>query len=839
VIKTPIATRRRCFIALITALSLFAAKIPSAAADEQSGERASSPAQKAAEKATGQWQKTGWPMIQRFCIECHNADYQEAEVDLSLLENLDGTDSASASMQRVLEMVRFGAMPPDDADLPSEGERKELVSAIDNALFSVVCDMRPRPGKVTARRLNRAEYNHTVRDLFGMDLQPADKFPSDEVGAGFDNNGDVLSLSPMQIEKYLAAADEVSRAVLVDPASMPYVESSVPPDQILIHGDTKTGRFNGRFLAPDAMAWVNITVPVDGEYEIRVRGGNASKGKRKTNVAVYDEKGVLVELDDLEYYGGSGRSDSFRFRVQLTQGEHRFAMEPLEEKPDGLEVGKTYSKKYDKFPSKMVRDAKERRKRPLKPDDDIRASKFPFMIREVEFEGPKEIPDSMFPPSQWKIVRRPAKMNDGVLSEVDIAARECLKPLMRRAFRAPITDADVEPYVQLVEKMSQRTGSFYRGMQVAVSAILVSPRFLFRVETPPDGWLEKHNDEDSVPLTQHQLATRLSYFLWSSTPDDRLLDEADRGRLSEKTLDKVVRRLLADPRSEALSSQFASQWLGLRNLAEHEADTKETFKDFDPKLITAMSRETEMLFMHMVRQNRPVGEMLTADYTFLNTSLAKHYDLKHRSSDFEKVSLQGTPRRGILAHASMLTLTSNPTRTSPVKRGKWILENVLGTPPPDPPANVPELDDAKAAAENASLREQMQIHRESPTCSSCHRVMDQLGFGLEEFDAIGRYRTMEGKQAVDASGVLPGGREFNGAAELSDVLGKTERGAFAHTVAERLLTFAIGRELSPSDRCVVDEIVAKTRKNDHRFVDIILAVVKSRPFQFYDWQPPE
>ena len=792
------------------------------------------------QQATSQWKKNGWPMIQRFCIDCHNQDYQEAEVDLSELEHLDATDSASASMQRVLEMVRFGAMPPDDAELPTDAERKDLVRSIDTALYSVVCDVRPRPGKVTARRLNRAEYNNTIRDLFGMDLRPADKFPSDEVGAGFDNNGDVLSLSPMQIEKYLAAAESVSRKVIIDPATLPRMEQDIAPDQILVHGGTKTGSFNGRFLAPDAFAWVDVTVPVKGEYEIRVRGGNSSKGKPKTNVAVYNEKGILVELDDLEYYGGSGRSDSFRFRVNLEKGKHRFAMEPLEEKPDGLEIGKTYSRRYDTLDKKIVRDAHERRKHPLKPDRDLNRSEFPFMFRGLEIEGPIKTPQHLLPASQSQIILRTAQYSRGKWTKVDEAATKSLKPLMRRAFRIPINDEEVKPYAELVQKLCDRGESYYRGMQVAVSAILVSPRFLFRVETPPDDWHGTRDDDDmSVPLTQHQLATRLSYFLWSSTPDDWLLNEADKKRLKDKNLEHAVRRMLNDPKSKSLASEFASQWLGLRNLAEHEADTAKTFQDFDPKLINAMSRETEMLFMHMVRQNRPVGEMLTADYTFLNSDLARHYGIEHESDDFQKVSLEDSPRRGILAHGSMLTLTSNPTRTSPVKRGKWILENVLGTPPPDPPANVPELDEAKVADENASLREQMELHRESPACSSCHRVMDQLGFGLEEFDAIGRYRKMDGKLPVDASGVLPGGREFNGAAQLSALLGKTEREAFARTVTERLLTFATGRELTPSDRCVVDEIVLKTKKNDHRLVELILAVVQSRPFQYYDWQEPD
>jgi hypothetical protein len=293
--------------------------------------------------------------------------------------------------------------------------------------------------------------------------------------------------------------------------------------------------------------------------------------------------------------------------------------------------------------------------------------------------------------------------------------------------------------------------------------------------------------------------------------------------------------MLADHKSDALARQFAAQWLGLRNLEVHEADT-DRFKSFTPALRQAMARETELVFMHAVRSNQPVAQLLTSDYTFVNGQLASHYGIAGvKGSGFQKVSLKETPRRGVLSHASVLTLTSNPVRTSPVKRGKWILDNVLGTPPPDPPAGVPELEETRTASASASLREQLEIHRADPACAACHRVMDQLGFGLEQFDAIGRYRDKQGGLAVDASGELPGGRVFNGAAELSQILGETESEAFARTVVRQLMTFALGRELVPSDRCIVDEIVKRTSKQDHRFVNVILEVVNSRPFLYYDW----
>jgi hypothetical protein len=483
--------------------------------------------------------------------------------------------------------------------------------------------------------------------------------------------------------------------------------------------------------------------------------------------------------------------------------------------------------------AKVIKKAFLRQKRPLKPDSGIDESKYRFMVRHIGVSGPKDRLSNEFPPSQHKILRKHAKRRDDKWHDVERAASECLQPLMRRAFREPVTDEEVEPYAQLVSTATERGESYYRGLQIAISAVLISPRFLFRVETPPEDL--KNVDDGTAGLTPHQLATRLSYFLWSSTPDDRLLEDADKGRLTEKTSEQHVRRMLEDSKSEALATQFAAQWLGLRNLEQHEADT-DRFGSFTPSLRRAMCRETELLFMHVLRNNRPVAELLTSDYTFVNGELSSHYGLNEVEGDeFRKVSLKETPRRGLLAHASVLTLTSNPVRTSPVKRGKWILENILGTPPPDPPAGVPELEETKTAKADASLREQMELHRSDPTCAACHRVMDQLGFGLQQYDAIGRYREKDGTSVIDASGEMPGGRVFNGAAELSEMLGKTESEAFARTTVQRLMTFALGRELTPEDRCAVDEIILDTSKQKHRVTDLILAVVQSRQFQFYDW----
>lgn len=805
------------------AVAAFAA--PNGHADEPTGTESA---------AAEHWEKVGWPLLQKFCIDCHNEDNSEAELDLSSFATLDGMDGGAGSMQRVLEMVRFGAMPPEDADLPSDEERKLLTTALDRTLFAVACDQRPRPGKVTARRLNRAEYNNAIRDLFGMELKPADSFPSDEVGAGFDNNSDVLSLSTMQIEKYLNAAEEIASQVLVDPDKLPRLDVETAPDQLFVHGATQTGRFNGRFLAPDAFVWADFEVPVKGEYRMRVYGGSSRKKSKPDWVAVYNQDGVLCGRGTLKYFGGGGSSQRFDFKMNLEAGKQRFFVEPLEEQRE-LKIGETRSQQFAKVDAKIIAAGQRRQREPLKPDRGIDESKHPFMVREVHLEGPSKHPAESYPPSQSQILRKYAKRKDDRWENVEESAIACLQPLMRRAFREPVSKDEVRPYADLVAAATKRGESYFRGLQIAISAVLVSPRFLFRVETPDDD--AKADEDGNVRLTQIQLANRLSFFLWSSAPDEKLLADAERGRLKDKQLENHVRRMIADPRADAMANQFAAQWLGLRNLAEHEADAKR-FASFTPSLRDAMSRETEMLFLHMMRNDRPVGDMLTCDFTFANQELAKHYGLKNFSGDsneFKRVSLNETPRRGLLSHASVLTLTSSPTRTSPVKRGKWVLENILGTPPPEPPPGVPELEETKTAAADASLREQMELHREDPSCAACHRVMDELGFGMEQFDAIGRYRTRDGKLPINASGELPGGRSFDGIAELSDTLGKTEQESFARTFVQRLLTFALGRGLNPSDRCAVDEILTDTSSNQHRIIDLMMAVIESQPFQYYEW----
>ncbi|MEM6468647.1 MAG: DUF1592 domain-containing protein [Planctomycetota bacterium] len=776
------------------------------------------------------WKREGWGLMQTYCIDCHNEEFAEAGLDLSPFESLDNL--SASEIKRVVEMVEFGAMPPEDYDLPETEERKQLVAALEQTMFSATCDLRPKAGKVTARRLNRNEYDNSIRDLFGLDLNPSRNFPSDEVGAGFDNNGDVLSLSPILIEKYLDAAESVSQRVLIDPASLPRLDLDVPGDQLTVYGDVKIGRFSGRFVRPGTFAWLDVNAPVAGDYSATVRGGASEKVEEPISVAVCDESGLLLKVLKFDYYGGGGRAESERLTVELDKGSQRIFFFPIKDSDDSLQ--EEYVPGKTQLTELLAMDPDQARKIIAQRGEFVEPTRFDsdefwFMFRSIQLDGPRKQPRDSFPPKQFELVRQVAPSKRGRYRDVEKYAARNLQPLMRRVFRTEVDFDEVKPYAQLVKQATDEGQSFYRGMQIAISAMLVSPRFLFRVETPPQD--ARANEFGDLPLSQQQIATRLSYFIWSSTPDDRLLDLADRNQLRGETLRQEIERMIRDPRADALAENFASQWLGLRNLDSHEAD-ETRFPGFDDELKESMVKETELLFLHILRKNLSVREFLIADYSFINRRLAEHYGFTVSHEGFQRVNLSGQPRRGLLSHASILTLTSMPTRTSPVLRGKWILENILGTKAPDPPAGVPELEEEAIADANASFRQQLELHRESASCASCHRVMDQLGFGLDDFDAIGKYRTEDGGFAIDSSGALPDGRSFNGGIELSEVLGKTELDAFGETLVERLLTFALGRELNPDDRCTIDEIVGKTGANGYQLSDILSEIVLSRQFLF-------
>jgi hypothetical protein len=633
---------------------------------------------------------------------------------------------------------------------------------------------------------------------------------------------------------------------LVDPATIKKESIELSGERIAIVGQGYTERFYGRLFPKGSLAWVEFDISTRGKHRVQYWGSATSKTPGVQAIAVYDSAGNPIAAHSFKYLGREAW-DHATFDHDFTAGTTRLIFAGIAEVPE--RITDLPSLAIDEvMPKAVIAEGRAQFQKPLRVDSGTDWEAMALVFRRVAIDGPIEIPDGTFPPSQTMILKQTPRHRDGKPVGVDSAAKACLEPLLGKAFRGPVDSSTVDRYVGLVVDATKRGDSYHRGLQDAITAMLVSPQFLFRVELPTAGTVSDSAGE--VRLSDYQLATRLSYFLWSSMPDDELLRLAERQLLGDpKVLEAQVERMLRDPKSRSLAEQFAGQWLGLRNLEGMPRD-EQLFPGYGVDLVGSMVGETRRLFSHVLRNNLPVGELLDADYTFVDERLARHYGLPwpvagaqgaagtdgtgrggqgdSQDDGFRRVSLVDVPRRGVLNHASVLTLTSYPTRTSPVLRGKWILESILGTPPPDPPANVPELEAGDASPEGLSVRQQLAVHRDNASCASCHRVMDQLGFGFEDFDAVGRHR-----RDADASGELPGGRRFDGGKELAETLRRSEASRFALTATEKMLAFALGRELSPADRCITEQIAEACQAEDHRLGDLVKRVVASRPFQYF------
>jgi len=730
------------------------------------------------------------PFLQKHCAECHGPDLQEADIAFHKYANAAAAQADVKTWERVLQMLRAGAMPPEDVRQPSEAERRKIAGLIEKTIYNFDCDNLADPGRVTIRRLNRAEYNNTVRDLLGVTIRPADDFPSDDVGGGFDNIGDVLTLPPLLMEKYLTAAERIAEETIVtDPAV--FIKSQYrdrtqlqPAGQAKYDGDARRWT-----LWPGAEVGCDFDFPRDGEYrllaELRPPRGTSDLLLVAPLTVELLLDGKAIKEFDVEADPNGGKKYEFPHRMQ--RGTHRLSIRLIPvETPAFLEV-----------------------------------SSAAVNVGAIEVAGPLDFRQADYPLTHQRLVA--ARPHDQL--NVAQAARRNVAPLLLRAFRRPATEAELARMTALVENSIKAGDTFEEGMQVALIATLVSPHFLFRAE-----WDDRPGVHD---LSDYELASRLSYFLWSSMPDDELFALAAAGKLRQPaTLEHQVRRMLADPKSESLVQNFVTQWLNLRLLDGAAPDPK-AFPAFDNELKSAMRRETELFAAAIIREDRSILDFVSGRFTFVNERLARHYGLEGSGLDgieFRRVDFKDEKRAGVLTQASILTLTSNPGRTSPVKRGKWILENLLGSAPPDPPPDVPDLEATQKSQPNLPLRKQLEIHRQSAVCASCHRTMDELGFGLENFDAVGRWREQDGPFRVDASGKLPGGAKFNGPLELARVLDK-RRAEFARCLAEKMLTFALGRELSPPDRCAVDTIVEEVENREYRFSAVVTAIDKNDPFR--------
>ena len=747
-------------------------------------------------------------LIDQYCVRCHNERLQTAGLALDAAD-VDHVGPDAAVWERAVRKLRARAMPPAGSPRPDDTAYDGLVSYLETELDRHA-RANPDPGRTdTFRRLNRTEYQNAVRDLLGLDVDVTSLLPRDDASYGFDNVG-AVNLSPTLLERYLSAARKVSRLAVGSPLPAPGSRVVVLPADL-----TQEDHFEGLPFGTRGGTAVDHNFPLDGEYEIQVR---LSRNRNENVEGLTEPHELELTLDGERlqvfeivpnrnelagYYSDEDVDKGLLVRLPVNAGPHV--------------VGAAFLKKS----SALI----ETERQPY--DAHFNMDRHPRTqpgVRSVSIAGPFDATGSGDTPSRRRIfVCRPA----GPAAE-PACARTIIGTLARRAYRRPVGDADLAAPLAFYERARAR-GDFENGIELALRALLTSTEFLFRVEHDPDGLAPG----SAYRLGGVELASRLSFFLWSSLPDDELLDRAEQGDLSDPdVLAAQVVRMLADPRAESLATNFAGQWLHLRNLAASRPNLR-LYPDFDDNLRRGFRRETELLFASIVDEDRDVLDLLRADYTYLNERLARHYDIPNVYGDhFRRVALgPQSERAGLLGHGSILTVTSYATRTSPVLRGKWVLENMLGMPPPPPPPNVPPLDEDRTGGAALPMRERMEQHRANPACAACHQLMDPAGLAMENFDAIGRWRERDdARRRIDVSGSLPGGLAFEGVAGLRGaLLARPE--LFVRTLTEKLLTFALGRGVDYGDAPAVRQILREAARDDNRFSSLVLAVVKSTPFQ--------
>ena len=728
--------------------------------------------------------KSVLPLLTGTCVQCHNDQLASGGLNVASLNTAASLVQHREEWEKILRRVQAGEMPPTGVAKPSDATVRAFTNAIQAEFDRADAAIKPDPGRVTARRLNRKEYSNTIRDLLGVDFRAEKYFPTDDSGDGFDNIGEILTVSPVLMEKYLSAAERIARwAISTELPPKPIVDEYHQRDRKIRRVDQSTIEAIHR-------------VEYAGDYTVRfgLPGERAPDGKPITlnlwmDGALLTSKQIETKPSGLVYFDPYSEEE---VKVYLPVGDHVFrAGFTNDDFVKNLASGDLYNNRKNKFLNSIVFIG-------------------PFAST-VEKESRKRVlvcnPDS---------------------------GRACveriLSTLARRAYRRPVTARETAALIRFVDMAKADGHSTEQGVELAIQAMLVSPNFLFRIE---------HDANPTDPAQVHQiseieLASRLSYFLWSSMPDDSLLALAESGKLREPgALRREITRMLADSRASALASNFAGQWLETRNLDVAEPDPKK-FPEWNPDLRDAMKNETTMFFDFILRENRSIAEFLDAEYTFLNERLAKFYGIDGISGpEFRRVELKAMQnadqRGGVLSQASILTVTSYASRTSPVIRGKYVLSNILGTPPAPPPPDVPNLDEA-AVGTSGSMRQQLEKHRENATCASCHSRMDPLGFGLENYDAIGRWRTKDGNFPVDSTGTLPDGRKFASPGEMRTIL-TSQLPQFSRTLIEKMMTYALGRGLQAYDRRTVDNINRTLAADGYRFQTLVQQIAESLPFQ--------
>ena len=766
--------------------------------------------------------KAGVAFLTKYCLDCHGTDDPEAGLSLTGFKENSSLIPKRDKWDAIVRIVETGVMPPLDAEQPSPQERKEFAALVRAIFDEYDRTAPPDPGRVTMRRLNRREYANTVRDLLGVDFNPTENFPADDVGHGFDNIGDVLTLSPLLMERYLDAAETIaSRVIVVNP---PNPSKRYLAGRYLQPGGSTTNtrfrrmdptdedpKLSGPFTAPSG--YLKFSADADLYYRATLYAETDSD--KPVKVALFIQGGALTDVSsEAELAPLAGKNRNVLKNAKLLKVYDITARDA--KSPQTIE-----------FLIKRNGGIKNAGIAVVQPTDEQKPAV--VHILHLWSEGPLETR----PASQLMILASSPDQSEAERRQ------EVLTRLLRQAYRRTPTKSEIARLTEYAEAALAQGNPWEAAVQKCLLPVLCSPKFLFRVE--PD---DRPTSSQRRPLDEFHIASRLSYFLWSSMPDAELLDLAEKKQLT-KNLDAQVRRMLADEKSSDLVRSFSRQWLQIVRLEQFSPDPK-LFPTFSEPLRAAMFKETELFFASVLREDKSLVEFLDTDYTFLNQTLADHYGIADtngnrlgqtpdqprgkpiKGTDFVRVSIPHDMRGGLLTHASVLSVTSNPTRTSPVKRGKWVLEQLLGTPPPPPPANVPELG-AEGREFSGTLREQMEQHRANPSCAACHAPMDPLGFAFENYNAIGAWRSTDGDQDIDASGELPDGKRFSGVEGLKKIL-LERKDDFAACLAEKMLTYALGRGLKYYDTTTLKRIVKRVAENDYRLSSLVVEIVKSEPF---------
>jgi cytochrome c5 len=765
--------------------------------------QASAPTRTAAAAAVHPVAPPDGALVQKYCVTCHSDRLKTGGL------SLQGVDPAApkidgAIWEQVVQKLHGGMMPPQGMPRPDAAALDAFVRSLEAVLDRQAAST-PNPGHKPPHRLNRTEYGHAIRDLLDLDIDASSMLPADDESNGFDNIAGVLRVSPSLLEQYLGAARKVSSLAVGTDKDVIRLAFRIPPD------DSQEDQVDGLPIGTRGGLSFTHTFPQDAEYEFSV-------------FLLRNIVGYMIGLE-------------FAHQLEISIDGERVFMKQVGGEEDNLASDKNMSEAANAIDARLktrvrvkagprtvaitfVKRNHAESDEPLQPHErnhDLQDMNGLPQIDHVNLTGPFDPTGPGDTPSR----RRVFTCKPTGAADETACARRVLSALAKRAYRRPVTADDMAPVMEQYEA-GRKGGSFDTGVEHGLRLILANPKFLFRVERAAD---------KPGPVSDLELASRLSFFLWSSIPDEALIDAAASGRLSTPAgIERQVTRMLADPRSRALTTNFASQWLLLRNLKNH-VPTPGDFPNFDNELRQAFRRETELFFGSVVEENRSVLDLINANYTFVNERLARHYGIKNvYGSNYRRVAVTNEARRGLLGQGSVLTVTSYPNRTSPVLRGKYILENILGTPPPAPPANVPALSDNEAGHEPKSLRERLELHRASPACASCHRVMDPLGFALENFDGIGAWRAKEPGGAIDPSGKLADGSSVDGPVALRAAIMR-HPDQFVRTLTEKLMTYGLGRGLEYYDMPVVRGIARDAAKKDYRFSAIVAGIVSSPPFR--------